>query len=114
MKLPPPYDKPGMEPNVTEPKPEWSQNYVTELDGYVAIDVPWKPKSKEEEDALVQKFISGLRKLIDKEANWTFIQPFFAFAGILRPLPNLATMRAMYTFHRAERRYTGLHTVRKF
>lgn len=75
MKLPPPYDKPGMEPNVTEPKAEWKDKYVTELDGYVAIDVPWKPKTKEEEEKLVQKFLEGLKKLMDKEANWTFIQP---------------------------------------
>lgn len=75
MKLPQPYDKPGMEPNVTEPKAEWKDRYVTELDGYVAIDVPWKPKTKEEEDKLVQKFLNGLRKLMDKEANWGFIQP---------------------------------------
>lgn len=75
MKLPPPYDKQGMEPDVTEPKPEWKDKYVTELDGYVAIDVAWKPKTKEEEDKLVQKFVTGLRKLMDKEANWGFIQP---------------------------------------
>ncbi|MEM4575713.1 MAG: (Fe-S)-binding protein, partial [Archaeoglobaceae archaeon] len=75
MKLPKPYDKEGMESNVTEPKAEWSKNYVTELDGYVAIDLPWKPKTKEEEEKLIQKFISGLKKLMDKEANWTFIQP---------------------------------------
>ncbi|MEM2176158.1 MAG: (Fe-S)-binding protein, partial [Archaeoglobaceae archaeon] len=59
MKLPHPYDKEGMEPNVTEPKAEWKDRYVTELDGYVAIDVPWKPKTKEEEGELVQKFTDG-------------------------------------------------------
>lgn len=75
MKLPPPYDKPGMEPELTEPKPEWSEKYVTELDGYIAIDVPWKPQNEEEEKELIQKFLSGLRKLVDREANWTFLQP---------------------------------------
>ncbi|HIP63190.1 MAG TPA: (Fe-S)-binding protein [Archaeoglobus profundus] len=75
LKLPPPYDKPGEEPEIKEPNPEWSEKYVTELDGFVAIDVPWKPKTKEEEDELVRKFLEGLRKLLDKENNWTFLQP---------------------------------------
>lgn len=75
MPLPPPYDKLDMEPLMTEPKPEWSKNYVTELDGYIAIDIPWKPKGKDEEDRLVKKFLDGLRKLTSKNDNWTFLQP---------------------------------------
>ncbi len=75
MPLPPPYDKPGMEPPTTEPKPEWGKNYVTELDGYIAIDMPWKPKNKDDEDKLVKKFLEGLRKLTSKNDNWTFLQP---------------------------------------
>jgi len=75
MPLPPPYDKPGEEPEVTEPNPDWKNKYVTELDGYIAIDLPWKPKTKEEEEELVKKFLSGLQKLLDKENNWTFLQP---------------------------------------
>ncbi|WP_202318565.1 (Fe-S)-binding protein [Archaeoglobus neptunius] len=63
------------EPDLTEPNPEWGEKYVTELDGYIAIDVPWKPQTKEEEEELVNKFLSGLRKLLDKESNWTFLQP---------------------------------------
>jgi len=75
MPLPPPYDKPGEEPEVTEPNPDWKNKYVTDLDGYIAIDLPWKPKTKEEEEELVKKFLSGLQKLLDKENNWTFLQP---------------------------------------
>jgi Fe-S oxidoreductase len=75
IKLPPPYDKPDAEPPLTEPRPEWSEKYVTELDGYVAIDEPWKPKSKEEEEMLVKVFLEGLKKLLDKENNWSFLQP---------------------------------------
>jgi len=76
MKLPPPYDKPGEEPEMTEPKEEWREKYITELDGYIAIDVPFeKPKTKEEEQRLIQRFLEGLKKLLDKENNWTFLQP---------------------------------------
>ncbi|WP_456469394.1 (Fe-S)-binding protein [Archaeoglobus sp.] len=75
MPLPPPYDKPGEEPELTEPTPDWREKYVTDLDGYIAIDLPWKPKTKEEEEELVRKFLSGLQKLLDKENNWTFLQP---------------------------------------
>ncbi|MDI3496937.1 (Fe-S)-binding protein, partial [Archaeoglobus sp.] len=63
------------EPELQEPNPEWSEKYVTELDGYIAIDEPWKPQNEEEEKELVEKFLSGLRKLLDREANWTFLQP---------------------------------------
>ncbi len=75
MKLPPPYDKPDSEPPLTEPSEDWREKYATDLDGYIAIDIPWKPKTKEEEEQLVQKFLSGLKKLLDKENNWTFLQP---------------------------------------
>nr|WP_245521969.1 (Fe-S)-binding protein [Pyrobaculum neutrophilum] len=75
MPLPPPYDKPSSEPPLTTPKPEWEETYVTELDGYIAIDLPWKPKTKEEEERLIQKFLEGLKKLTSRESNWTFLQP---------------------------------------
>lgn len=75
MPLPPPYDKPDMEPECTEPKTEWREKYITELDGYIAIDIPWKPKTKEEEKILIEKFLNGLRNLLSQEGNWTFLQP---------------------------------------
>jgi Fe-S oxidoreductase len=76
MKLPPPYDEPNREPPVTEPKEEWAKNYITTLDGYVGIDVPIpKPQTKEEEDKLGKQFLEGLRKLVSREEQWTFLQP---------------------------------------
>jgi Fe-S oxidoreductase len=63
------------EPEFTEPNSEWIEKYATDLDGFIAIDEPWKPKSKEEEEALVGKFVEGLKKLLEKENNWTFLQP---------------------------------------
>lgn len=44
------------------------------LDNTCAVNVP-QPKSLEEENELVRKFISGLEKLFQKENNWTFLQP---------------------------------------
>jgi Fe-S oxidoreductase len=44
------------------------------LDDTCALNIP-QPKSREEEDALVKKFLEGLDKLFTKENNWTFLQP---------------------------------------
>jgi Fe-S oxidoreductase len=44
------------------------------MDNSCALSLP-KPKSREEEAALVEKFISGLNKLFEKENNWIFLQP---------------------------------------
>ncbi|MFC1909883.1 (Fe-S)-binding protein [Chloroflexota bacterium] len=55
-------------------KEEQKQKYEALLDGITANYIP-KPQSKEEEDALVQKFLDGLRKLFSEKDNWTFIQP---------------------------------------
>ena len=44
------------------------------LDDTCAVNVP-KPKTKQEEKALVALFISGLEKLFTRENNWTFLQP---------------------------------------
>jgi Fe-S oxidoreductase len=74
-RLPPPYDKPEMEPDLKEPRSDWREKYATDLDGYIAIDIPWKPKTKEEEEKLVNRFLEGLGKLLSKEGNWTFLQP---------------------------------------
>jgi len=55
-------------------KPEQEQSYETALDGLSACYIP-RPQSREEEEALVQKFLDGLRKLFSAKDNWTFIQP---------------------------------------
>ena len=71
--LPPPYEDFNQ---VTIPplNPEKVKNIETSLDDTVAIGIP-KPASKEEEEALVRQFLSGLKKLFEKENNWTFLQP---------------------------------------
>jgi len=58
----------------TELTEEQKELYESSLDGIVALAIP-KPKNKAEEEELVLKFLSGLRKLFSKENNWTFLQP---------------------------------------
>jgi len=55
-------------------KPERVKHIETSLDDTVAIGIP-RPAGKEEEEALVRQFLSGLEKLFEKENNWTFLQP---------------------------------------
>ncbi|MBW1870774.1 MAG: (Fe-S)-binding protein, partial [Deltaproteobacteria bacterium] len=47
----------------------------TSLDGIVGVKIPI-PKTDQEKEELVQKFLAGLEKLFSKENNWTFLQPF--------------------------------------
>jgi len=72
--LPPPYDKPVKETPICSLTKEQEDKYECSLDGVVAIGIP-KPKSKEEEEKLVNSFLKGLKKLLSKENNWTFLQP---------------------------------------
>ena len=58
---------------------EWSEipeqtkeQYACILDDTCILPIP-RPKTKEEEEELVNKFISGMRKLFTKENNWTFL-----------------------------------------
>ena len=62
--------KPPIKPLTAEQK----NRYECSLDGVSAIGIP-KPKSKKEEDKLVEAFLNGLSKLLSKENNWTFLQP---------------------------------------
>lgn len=55
-------------------KTAWREKYDFSLDGFAGIGIP-KPRSKEEEDALVQGFLRGLEKLFKRENNWTFLMP---------------------------------------
>ena len=71
--LPPPYEDFNQ---VTIPalNPEKVKHLETSLDDTIAIGIP-KPAGKEDEEALVRQFLSGLKKLFEKENNWTFLQP---------------------------------------
>ena len=43
-------------------------------DGVSALQIP-KPATEEEKEERVAQFLKGLAKLLDKENNWTFLQP---------------------------------------
>ncbi|MGD8726592.1 MAG: (Fe-S)-binding protein [Gemmatimonadales bacterium] len=72
--LPPPYDKLEDQPTWKELSPGALENMVCNLDGVIASGIP-KPKTEQEEKAYVDKFLAGLEKLLQKNNNWTFLQP---------------------------------------
>ncbi len=74
MPLPYPLDDPSKDHNWSGLSEKARTNLECGLDNTVAVNIP-KPKSKDEEDELVKKFLSGLDKLFTKEDNWTFLQP---------------------------------------
>ncbi|MBW2147215.1 MAG: (Fe-S)-binding protein [Deltaproteobacteria bacterium] len=73
IKLPPPFDNPEPAP-VPELTEEQKKKFDASLDGYLALGLT-RPQSKEEEEEMVKKFISGLKKLMSEDDNWTFLQP---------------------------------------
>ncbi|MCE5283380.1 MAG: (Fe-S)-binding protein [Deltaproteobacteria bacterium] len=71
--LPPPYED-FNQATIPPLNQEKVKHIETSLDDTVAIGIP-KPASKEEEEALVRRFLSGLQKLFEEKNNWTFLQP---------------------------------------
>jgi len=65
-----PADSPEWKPLTEEAKKE----HEATLDDTMVLGLK-KPKTKEEEEELVNKFLNGLRKLFTKENNWPFLQP---------------------------------------
>jgi len=68
-------------PNQNEAAPPWKpltegvrQSCECGLDNTCALNLP-RPKSREEEAALVDAFVRGLHKLFEARNNWTFLQP---------------------------------------
>ena len=72
MPLPPPCDTPRKP--LKGVNPDRRVVFETSLDGYSAMGLP-RPKTAEEEAELVEKFLSGLRKLLSQDSNWSFWQP---------------------------------------
>lgn len=50
------------------------KRYECSLDGVSAVGIP-RLKSREEEERAVKDFLSGLKKLLSRKDNWTFLQP---------------------------------------
>ncbi|MEW6572741.1 MAG: (Fe-S)-binding protein [Bacillota bacterium] len=63
----------GGEEPIKPPPEKWWQQYDLSFDGHTDMGLPI-PRSKEEEIALVNKFLSGLQKLFDPQESWTFYQ----------------------------------------
>ena len=72
--LPPPYDKPEELPGWQEITEDQKERLECNLDGFIALNLP-RPLNKDEEKRYVEQFTSGLRKLLSRENNWTFLQP---------------------------------------
>jgi Fe-S oxidoreductase len=62
------------EPPFGETSAEQKRKFETSMDGFIALGIP-KPVSKNEEEALVRKFLAGIEKLLSENDNWTFLQP---------------------------------------
>ena len=71
--LPPPYED-FNHVAISELKAEKTASIETSLDDTVAIAIP-KPADKEAEEKYIRAFLSGLKKLFEKENNWGFLQP---------------------------------------
>ncbi len=71
--LPPPYED-FNDLGISELKAEKTASIETSLDDTVAIAIP-KPADKEAEEKYIRAFLSGLKKLFEKENNWGFLQP---------------------------------------
>jgi len=74
LPLPPPYDRTNEERPWKEITQEQKEAVVSNLDDTIALGVP-KPGTRAEAERLVELFLSGLRKLLTRENNWTFLQP---------------------------------------
>ncbi len=74
MPLPAPLDSPEKDREWQPLSDKAREQYECGLDDTCALNLP-KPKTKEEEEELVRKFLSGLDKLFLAKDNWTFLQP---------------------------------------
>jgi Fe-S oxidoreductase len=73
LAFPPPYDRIEEQlPRKALTDPVRSQADMS-LDGFSALGIP-RPGTPQEEKELAERFLSGLRKLLSKENNWTFLE----------------------------------------
>ncbi len=74
MPLPAPYDDPAEHPRWGKVNGSTLQNCACNLDDFVGVSLP-NPQTPEEEQRLVDGFVSGMKKLLDDKNNWGFLQP---------------------------------------
>ncbi len=72
--LPPPYDQVDPTALWKELSPERRAQIDASLDGVSALSLK-RPEDPAEEERLLKGFVEGLKKLLSKENNWTFLQP---------------------------------------
>jgi len=73
LPLPPPFDRIDEDPPI-RPLSDAARAKYAVLDDTIAVNIE-RPKTGEEERAMVDAFLSGLEKLFTVEDNWTFLQP---------------------------------------
>jgi Fe-S oxidoreductase len=73
MDLPYPYNEPFSCPPIRPLTEEQRNTYECSLDGIPVVAIP-KAKTEAEKQEIVDKFLSGLGKLLSKDDNWTFYQ----------------------------------------
>jgi len=73
MALPFPCDPSSDGPVIKPLSDDQRDKYECSLDGISVVQLP-RPKSKEEEQKMVDGFLSGLSKLLSQDDNWTFWQ----------------------------------------
>ncbi|HSB82631.1 MAG TPA: (Fe-S)-binding protein [Candidatus Methylomirabilis sp.] len=74
MPLPLPLEEPAKDRAWTPLSAQTREKYECFLDDTCAVNIP-RPKTREEERNLLQRFLSGLDKLFSRENNWAFLQP---------------------------------------
>jgi Fe-S oxidoreductase len=72
--LPPPYDTIEEQPLSKSLTGEQKGAYVCNLDSVIALDLE-QGRSEADKKKDVERFVSGLKKLLTPESNWTFLQP---------------------------------------
>jgi len=60
-------------PSLQPPPDKWLETYDFSLDGFSNFDRP-KPNTAQEREKFVQGFITGMKKLLDSQSNWTFFK----------------------------------------
>jgi len=71
--LPAPYDAEDALPSRKALSQEVLSKCDASLDGFLAVGMP-KPQTPEEEQQLLERFLSGLQKLLSSEDNWPFLE----------------------------------------
>jgi len=71
--LPSPYDKSQVSA-WRELDTDQRRRLVCNLDGFIAAGLP-VPQNAAEEQKYIDQFVKGLKKLLSRESNWTFLQP---------------------------------------